>query len=639
MRAALVSRLNLPEAGLRIASILKSPGMRDAVAAVARDNTLARVRGLDFSASLVAKHLEKAATPEVDTKFFASRQISEAIVLIKARPVLFVKDGIYEEAELEAIETKIKPFRKKLTKPIGSVGRIELMDHDTYEWCGTGWRIEEDIVITNRHVANLFAEKQSQGFQFRRNTAGKMVRARTDFNEEYRASSSFEFELVEVLWISPDVSSAPDVAVLRIKKDSGLPPPLTLMSGDPKPNQDIAVVGYPARDSRNDAGVMRDIFGDVFDVKRFAPGAVISVPKDDWFLTHDCTTLGGNSGSAVLALETGEVAGLHFGGEFRKANYAVKASVLRSLMKRRSWIPVTSAELKIPAEAFSEKKRTAAYMAGRGGFDKNFLGEQAALPTPGKSHSVLKVDASTVIPYTHFSIVMSASRRLPILTAVNIDGALKLSLKRKDAWGFDPRLKTVEQLGHAEFYGPAAFDKGHMVRREDPGWGNTEAEALLGEQDSFVYTNAVPQMPQLNQRSWLALEDYVLQNAKTAGFKVSVFTGPVFRDDDPEYEKFPVPLDFWKVAAMIDSDTGELSVSAYMLSQEGMMPEEGFRYGLFRTYQVPLTKVEAAADVKFANAMRDADVFNAVGTNESLVAGRFVEVRSAEDVVLTRVKA
>ncbi|HCT6914658.1 TPA: protease, partial [Pseudomonas aeruginosa] len=88
------------------------------------------------------------------------------------------------------------------------------------------------------------------------------------------------------------------------------------------------------------AGAMEDIFGNIYDVKRFAPGEVVGLPHDAWYLTHDCSTLGGNSGSAVLSIDGGEVVGLHFGGQFRKTNYAVKASVIRSLLARRAWVPV-----------------------------------------------------------------------------------------------------------------------------------------------------------------------------------------------------------------------------------------------------------------------------------------------------------
>ncbi|HEY8605479.1 MAG TPA: DNA/RNA non-specific endonuclease [Noviherbaspirillum sp.] len=629
------SYLSLPPTELRIRSVLRSRKMRDAVAAAASRHELSHRRKLGFSADVVAEHLS-SSPPASDEAFFDRRQLSEAIVLIAGRPVLLVKDGVFETASLDELEQQLAPHRKALAAPIRAVGRIELSDHDTFEWCGTGWRIEEDLIVTNRHVANVFAQRQGRVFRFRVNQRGRQVRARIDFREEYRGLESEESAVAEILWIADDTAEAPDMAILRLLNDPSLPPPIRLLGKPLEPEQRIAVVGYPARDSRNDAGAMREIFGDIYDVKRFAPGEVVAVPPSDWYFTHDSSTLGGNSGSAIIDIESKSVAGLHFGGQFRKTNYAVKASVIRSLLARRSWVPVSRQELHVPEEGFSEKKRSVGYMRKRGGYDPRFLGVQVPLPKPGRSHRVLETNGEPALPYMHFSIVMSETRRLPILTAVNIDGGLKHRLKRQDAWGFDPRIPRQKQIGHGEFYGPAAFDKGHMVRREDPGWGRTQAEAALGEEDSFVYTNAVPQMPQLNQRSWLALEDYVLDNAKTQGFRVSVFTGPVFRGSDPQYEAVQVPLDFWKVVAMIDADTGGLCVSAYMLSQEGMLPEEGFRYGPYKTWQVPLQKVADEADLKFSRAMTDADVFGGAGMEERIAAGRFVEILSAHDVVLVR---
>jgi endonuclease G, mitochondrial len=628
----------LPDTPLRVTSVLKSRAVRDEIADLAKSGLWSTTSELNAGAERVSDLLTTEPNASAETDFFDTRRFSEAIVLAKGRPVLLVRKGIFEEAPLNELEKSLKPHRTSLVKPISAIGRIELMDHDSMEWCGTGWRVEDDYIITNRHVANIFAQRQGTKFLFRLNQLGRSVRARIDFREEYRQPESEEHPIAEVLWVAQDIAEAPDLAILRIKVDAGLPPPLAIAGKDATPDDLVAVVGYPAKDSRNDAGLMQSIFGDIYDVKRFAPGHVNTVPKDAWYLTHDCTTLGGNSGSAVLGVDSGKVVGLHFGGQFRKANYAVKASVVRGILRRRSWVPVSSVEFAIPEEGFSEKKRTVTYMKDRAGFDENFLGVTARMPKPGSSHSLLKIDGAPKIDYTHYSVVMSETRRLPIITAVNINGELKKSLKRKDAWGFDPRVAKEHQLGHTEFYGPQAFDKGHMVRREDPGWGDTLEEALLGEEDTFVYTNAVPQMPQLNQRSWLSLEDYVLQNAKTHGFKVSVFTGPVLRANDPEYGDIPVPVDFWKVIAMIDADTEDLLVSAYMLSQEGMMPTEGFRYGPFKTYQVPLAKVANEADIKFAASMTKADVFAGIDTDESMQFGRFIEIVDAEDVVLTRAK-
>ena len=45
-------------------------------------------------------------------------------------------------------------------------------------------------------------------------------------------------------------------------------------------------------------------------------------------LTHDASTLGGNSGSALIDPSTGFVLGLHFGGRYLERNYAVPARAL-----------------------------------------------------------------------------------------------------------------------------------------------------------------------------------------------------------------------------------------------------------------------------------------------------------------------
>ena len=96
-----------------------------------------------------------------------------------------------------------------------------------------------------------------------------------DFREEYKDVTSEEFGVAEILWIAENTDAAPDVAVLRVRKDPGLPPPLSLANKSVKAGQQIGVIGYPAKDSRNDAGIMAELFLNVYDVKRFAPGEVV----------------------------------------------------------------------------------------------------------------------------------------------------------------------------------------------------------------------------------------------------------------------------------------------------------------------------------------------------------------------------
>ncbi|WP_315816255.1 hypothetical protein [Paraflavitalea speifideaquila] len=61
-------------------------------------------------------------------------------------------------------------------------------------------------------------------------------------------------------------------------------------------------------------------------VKRLAPGKITNVTPTRIF--HNCSTLGGCSGSAVIDLNTGNAVGLHFAGRFLQSNYAVPTALL-----------------------------------------------------------------------------------------------------------------------------------------------------------------------------------------------------------------------------------------------------------------------------------------------------------------------
>ncbi|MGH9248561.1 MAG: trypsin-like serine peptidase, partial [Acidimicrobiales bacterium] len=86
----------------------------------------------------------------------------------------------------------------------------------------------------------------------------------------------------------------------------------------------VYVIGYPAWDGRrNEPEPMRRIFMDVYNVKRLQPGVTVESQTPQTVLRHDCSTLGGNSGSPVFDLASHTVVGLHFGGRYGVGNYAV----------------------------------------------------------------------------------------------------------------------------------------------------------------------------------------------------------------------------------------------------------------------------------------------------------------------------
>jgi endonuclease G len=126
-----------------------------------------------------------------------------------------------------------------------------------------------------------------------------------------------------------------DLAVLRVEwgnqEPSGTPLPLAGAPPRDLKEQLVASVGYPALDRRRPESipVQMQIFDGVFEKKRIAPGYTLG--RDDFMsfghkvkaLQHDCSTLGGNSGSCVYSLDSQTVIGLHFAGIYLVANYAV----------------------------------------------------------------------------------------------------------------------------------------------------------------------------------------------------------------------------------------------------------------------------------------------------------------------------
>ncbi len=73
---------------------------------------------------------------------------------------------------------------------------------------------------------------------------------------------------------------------------------------------------------------MTRLFGDKYNVKRLAPGRLKGAAAD--LVTHDCSTLGGNSGSPIVDLATGDVVGLHFSGVFLRENRGVPIGYVTS---------------------------------------------------------------------------------------------------------------------------------------------------------------------------------------------------------------------------------------------------------------------------------------------------------------------
>lgn len=243
----------------------------------------------------------------------------EAIIAVEGRPALFIQGGDFLRVPVEW--QLLNGHRAQIKSSITRVGRVEVAGHPNYEWIGTGFLAGPDVMITNRHVAREFARADGDSWRFEPDMS-----ARLDFNEEYGALEPLEFALTGIV----GVHERHDLAVLKIAQTGGggqaLPEPLSVAADQPGAvrERQVYVVGYPAWDGRrNDPAYMRQIFSDIYDVKRLQPGMITAWGEDTDRFVHDCSTLGGNSGSPVFDLQTHQVVGLHFGGRYLSGNNAI----------------------------------------------------------------------------------------------------------------------------------------------------------------------------------------------------------------------------------------------------------------------------------------------------------------------------
>ncbi|AZF06366.1 DNA/RNA non-specific endonuclease [Pseudomonas sp. R5-89-07] len=287
---------------------------------------------------------------------------------------------------------------------------------------------------------------------------------------------------------------------------------------------------------------------------------------------------------------------------------------------------ITPTRSLLEARATAPRVTAAKDLQDRRGYAEDFLGS-FGVPWPTLDPAQASDAQPGRLDYTHFSISMSRSRRLALCVGVNIDGAKHVDIVRSnDTWAYDGRLPIDAQVGE-DLYAGNGLDRGHLVRRQDPNWGD---DANTANGDTFHFTNCSPQMSGFNQKTWLELEDYILDNNQRWKARASVFTGPVFADDDRLYRGVKIPKAFWKVVAYL-SDDGKPSASAYMIDQSRELGQLDLVFGPLRTYQRSVIQIEQLTGIHFGN-LADYDGFS----NEERATGTRIEalIREPGDIRL-----
>ncbi|MGC1319279.1 MAG: DNA/RNA non-specific endonuclease [Pseudolabrys sp.] len=601
----------------------------------------------------------------------------EAIVLPRNRPVALVRGDSYDDLDGPWVSLNGDVIKKRIASLLPLIGRVEVPSSPILPYAGTGFVVGQGLIATNRHVAQLFSQGRGLTIRYRAGDAAIDFKRQIDAPDDDRTAylSVRAVEMIHPYW---------DMALLRV---DDLPTDrmlrLSVKSPEELVDHNVVVIGYPARDERNDVALQDRVFNRTYNVKRLQPGVIRARAKIQSFentvnaLTHDASTLGGNSGSAVIEVESGEVVALHFAGEYLKANYAVPMHELArdsrvasrlnfegTLPSTNDWAPAwrsvegadDSASAAAPPQAEEAIVVDPDY-SNRPGYDPSFLETiDVALPRVSKA---MEQDTARVrsdaqkngdpfeLAYYHYSVYMNKRRRTAWFSAANIDGDHRpdIGKRRGDRWYADPRILRSEQIGQEAF--EPGIDRGHLTRRQDTAWGSDVASATLANNDTFHFTNCSLQASPFNQGKdrWQGLEQFLLEHhAKKERRRLVVITGPLFAANDPVYKNdrmnysFRCPLQFWKICVLIRRD-GTPSATGFVLGQEDIQNLPGFEEAFdVAATQIRVADLEERTGLDFGD-LKKFDHFAAGGVPGTLelpgVEGRRAKiVRNGSDIVV-----
>jgi len=158
------------------------------------------------------------------------------------------------------------------------------------------------------------------------------------------------------------------------------------------------------------------------------------------------------------------------------------------------------------------------------------------------------------------------------------------SSERPDKFIQDFRVRSPE---HTD-YSRSGYDRGHMA----PNYAISRTYGAKAQMETFYTTNIAPQVPKLNRKQWMQLEQYIANDLATQYGQVLVYVGPVISGDMKTIRgKIAIPKAFWMVVMVRDSD-GNAHVAGFLIPQ---VPNKRS----FKDYAMTVDQVEEATGLDF----------------------------------------
>jgi len=268
-----------------------------------------------------SKLAEEAMTRMQNGKKPTAKQLAALEFVIRLmRPVPLSREGALDNLQVDVAPTfpDWPTFQTSIRAHLYSIGRIDLLPK---EGVGTGFLVSDGVLVTNKHVLDIL----SKG-------TGILEKGQAVVRFKFEAGSADDETPTNITGVIA-VHNELDIALLKVTKQKFTKArmPLTLDHKPVEIGQSVVAIGYPFDDSKRNPLFISALFSGTFGVKRAAPGEVSSTGPQSIY--HDCSTLGGNSGSPILSMKTASVVGLHRDGYFLYRNEAVDGASLAKFIQ------------------------------------------------------------------------------------------------------------------------------------------------------------------------------------------------------------------------------------------------------------------------------------------------------------------
>ena len=155
-------------------------------------------------------------------------------------------------------------------------------------------------------------------------------------------------------------------------------------------------------------------------------------------------------------------------------------------------------------------------------------------------------------------------------------------------------------------YTNSGFDRGHLVMSEE------RTATVEDNKSTFILSNIIPQIPDLNRGLWLNFEKFCNNLALNQNKELFIFAGAVFHTSNFMNGKIAIPDSCWKIVVVLEKDEGINDVNVNTTVYSVMIPNiNGVRHDKWEKYKTTIRRIESSTGYNFLNAV-SVDVQNVI---------------------------